>query len=319
MRKVSITQEEINKGDGNFNDYMGYVRDRLSAKFVEPRNSLFAAIDLISNDGFTIDLGSEPDDAGLAVANWMSNFYGDRENVSYCFPHIAYQINGVIYQLRMPIVREEKIPLLEAVIGMTEEAAARISKNKLIKLQSEYNEFYSIFYDISRLDTTTIIHLESAAERLLAGAAHYALSRWENLHFIERAMKEVLEPKGVKLTGSNGHDIRGALHREWITAGLSDLPSDYLDQVMCSPSIRYQRAPHPFLTAINAHHAAIRLGVLIVREIPEELNIIDNLNIKTADLIREGPLAIARVYKALALKSDAWQPVQLTLDSYSKL
>jgi hypothetical protein len=86
------------------------------------------------------------------------------------------------------------------VVGLTEEAVMRITSSKLEKLQADYNEFYTMFYDISRFDVTTIIHLESAADRLLAGAAHYALSRWESLHFIERAMKEVLEQKGVRLS-----------------------------------------------------------------------------------------------------------------------
>lgn len=94
MKKVSITQEEINQGEGNFHDYMSYVRDRLSAKFVEPSYSLFAAADLISEDGYKKLLGSNPDNAGLSAANWLVNFYGDRQPISYCFPPIVYQING---------------------------------------------------------------------------------------------------------------------------------------------------------------------------------------------------------------------------------
>ncbi len=312
MRKVAITQEELDQGNGNFHDYMSYVRDRLAAKFVEPRDALFAAARLIFEDGYKIELGSELDDAGLAISNWINNFYGDRQNISYCFPCIAYQLNGAIYLLRMPIARVKDIPILDAVIALSEESAKRISKKQLEKLRSEYNEFYSLLYEISRFDVTTVIHLESSADRLITGAAHYALSRWESLHFVERAMKEVLEPKGIELSGSDGHNISGALHRAWIATGHPPLPDNLLKQVMCSPSIRYQKTPHPFLAAINAHHASIRLGALIAREIPAVPKMTDHLQIDEFDLSREGPLAIARVIKALDQTSDNWPPVQLT-------
>lgn len=311
MKKVSITQEEINKGEGNFHDYMSYVRDRLSNKFIEPSYSLFAVADLITADGYKISLGSNPDDAGLSVTNWLANFYGDRQHISYCFPPIAYQINGVLYCIRMPIERVKEIPLLEAVNGLTEEAVMRITRSKLEKIQSDYNEFYTMFYDISRFDVTTIIHLESAADRLLAGAAHYALSRWESLHFIERAMKEVLKLKGVRLSGSNGHDISGALHREWIKVGLPPLPIELLQQVMCTPAIRYQRAPHPFIASVAAHHASIRLAAIIAREIPQQPKIEDKMIINSSVLFREGALAIARLYKSLDPTSEMWETVRL--------
>lgn len=311
MKKVSITQEEINQGEGNFHDYMSYVRDRLSAKFVEPSYSLFAAADLISADGYKIVLGSNPDDAGLSVTNWLANFYGDRQHISYCFPPIAYQINGVLYCVRMPIERIKEIPLLEAVVGLTEEAVMRITSSKLEKLQADYNEFYTMFYDISRFDVTTIIHLESAADRLLAGAAHYALSRWESLHFIERAMKEVLEQKGVRLSGSDGHDISGALHREWIKAGFPALPIELLQKVMCTPAIRYQRTPYPFIASVTAHHASIRLAAIIAREIPQEPKLKDKMIINNSVLFREGALAIARLYKSMDPTSETWEPVKL--------
>jgi len=311
VRKVLITQDELDQGDGNFHDYMSYVRDRLAAKFIEPKDALFAAAQIIGDDGFEVRIGTDSNGAGLAISNWLRNFYGDRQNISYCFPHIAYQINGAIYHLRMPIFRVKDIPILDAVIALTVESAKRLSKKQLDKLQSDYNEFYSIFYDISRLDVTTVIHLESAADRLLTGAAHYALSRWESLHFIERAIKEVLEPKGIRLSGGDGHDISGALHRAWIAAGLQPLPESLLTQVMCPPSIRYQKTPHPFLASINAHHASIRLGALIAREIPAVPRMTESLMIRNSDIAREGPLAIARVFKALDKTSDNWPTVRL--------
>ncbi|WP_426270497.1 hypothetical protein ACN9MB_01290 [Dyella kyungheensis] len=311
MQKIDITQEEIDQGNGRFHEYMGYVRGRLAMKNVEPKDALFGAARLILQDGHKVALGSEPDDAALAVSNWLSNFYGDRENVSYCFPSIAYQINGAIYLLRMPIVRTHEISLLNAVIALTEESAKRMSDRQFERFQSEYNEFYTNLYTISRFDVTTVIHLESAADRLCIGAAHNALSRWESLHFVERAMKEVLQPKGIELKGSDGHDVSGALHRAWVGAGLPHLPEELLRQVMCPPAIRYQKSPHPFLAAINAHHASIRLGALIAKEIPGVPRMKNTLQIEQDDLAREGVLAIARVYPAMDPESDNWPSVKL--------
>src|SRR5471032_878261 len=185
---------------------MTFVVQRLLAKPSDPKLVLFAAADIIASDGFDIIVGSNVDDAGASVANWLSNFYGDRQNISYCFPALAIQLNGIAYLLRFPIIRNSTMTFTEAVIDLSDQALKYASTKTLALLQHTYNEFYNALYLISRFDTTTVTHLEASAHHIYHGAAHYALARWDALFFIERAMKEVLlQTKTAVPTGSPGH------------------------------------------------------------------------------------------------------------------
>ncbi|MFC4346190.1 hypothetical protein, partial [Cupriavidus numazuensis] len=229
MQKIEITQHELNDGTGGFDDYMKFTVQRVMAKSTDPQLVLFAAADIITNDGLIINVGSDHDDAGISVANWLKNFYGDRENISYCLPALAYQLNGIAYLLRFPIIRNSQMPFTEAVIDLSAQAVNYASTKSLELLQQTYNEFYNALYLISRFDTTTVIHLQASAHHIYDGAAHYALARWDSLFFIERAMKEALIPTGVALPkGADGHDVRGELHKSWVNAGKSPLPNHLL-------------------------------------------------------------------------------------------
>jgi hypothetical protein len=79
----------------------------LSAKFVEPSYSLFAAADLISADGYKIVLGSNPDDAGLSVTNWLANFMEIGSIFPIVFLLLPIKSMG-LYCVRMPIERIKK-------------------------------------------------------------------------------------------------------------------------------------------------------------------------------------------------------------------
>ncbi len=300
MQKVSITQDELDLGEGRFDQYMQYVLQRLSTASCMPELAVFQAVELVKKDGYLIKFGSNMSSSGVSVANWMANNFGERKNISYCLPHIAYQIYGVTYFLRMPILRPESLLLTQAVVDLTPDLERRLSVRQFSRIEEDYNDFYGALEKIVRFDSTTVIHLESAAQRIYEGSAHYALSRWESLHFVERALKEVLEPLGTKETGRNGHDIAGALHRHWQSNGKKPLPPSLLDSVKCSADIRYQRSPISFVRAINAHHDSIRLAALIANELPAAPPMEDKMTISLKDFMRGASLLIARILPALA-------------------
>jgi hypothetical protein len=311
MQQVSISQEELSNGSGQFHEYMKFVAHRLTAKSADPRLSLFAAVDLIRKDGYKIKIGTYIDDAGVSVRDWLKNFYGERQHISYCLPSIAYQINGITYLLRMPILRGEKILISHAAIDLTEEVEREISDKALSAFEREYNEFYNALYQISKFDTTVVAHLETAAQRIFEGAAHYASARWESLHFVEKAMKEIIKPLGIDVTGADGHEITGRLHDEWMRVGKPQLPIDLLDSVTCSSSMRYEKTPQPYLVTLKAHHASIRLGALIAHEAPKIQAMGDSLSVSTKTLSRDASLEMARVVQALDPRIATLPPVKL--------
>lgn len=298
VQKISITQEELDFGEGQFDQYMQYVLQRLTASSCVPELAVFQAIELVKKDGYSIRLGSDTDLSGVSVANWITNIFGERQNISYCLPYIAYQIYGVTYSLRMPILRPDSMLLTQAVVNLSPDLEGRLSVRQFAQIEKDYNEFYDALEKIARFDPTTVIHLESAAERIYAGQAHYALSHWESLHFVERAMKEILEPLGIKETGKNGHDIAGVLHNHWQNLGKKPLPQPLLDAVKCSADLRYQRSPTSFVRAIHAHHDSIRLAALIAEEVPPALPMEDRMTISLKDLTRGASLLIARTLPA---------------------
>lgn len=153
---------------------------------------------------------------------------------------------------------------------------------------------------ISRLYTTTATHLQASAHRVYDDAAHYALARWEALYFVERAMKETLLLEGASTKkGSDGHDVHGELHNAWMAAGKSALPLNFLDDVMCSTLIRYERTPQPFISTMRAHHAAIKLGALIARELPAPPVVVDKISVELKTISREPALSLARLMQSL--------------------
>jgi len=269
MQKCVVSQQELNEGTGQFDDYMKFVVQRLTSKETDPKIALFAAATIIADDGLVIRVGSEPDDAALNVSNWLNDFYGDRNKVSCCLPPLAYQLNGIAYLLRFPLIRPGQMLVTQAVIDLEESAASLISSKSLALLEETYNEFYDTLYQLCRLDTTTMAHLAAAAHNIYAGRAHYAQARWDSLFFVEFALKEVFRSAGIAVPkGSDGHDVRGTLHDMWVAAGKPALPRHLLDDVMCSTAMRYDTTPQPFLATMRAHHAAIRLGAMIAHELP---------------------------------------------------
>jgi hypothetical protein len=314
MQKIEIPQIELDQGDGRFHEYMKYVAHRITAKPSNPMLALFSATEIIRRDGLTIQLGSELDAAGTTVTNWFDNFFGKRSNISYCFPPIAYQLFGIPYLLRMPVMRVNEFLITQAAIDLTSDVSRELSDRQVAKLEREFNEFYDAFFSIARFDATTVVHLESAAQHIHYGAVHYALSRWESLHFIERAMKEVLEPLGVFKKGSEGHDVGGVLHNEWIKAGKKALPTELLNDVQCSANIRYEKTPQPFLATLRAHHSSIRLASLIANELPAVPRMEEKLDISMDEIGRDSTLALARIILAIDPSSDNWPPVTLIRD-----
>lgn len=189
-----------------------------------------------------------------------------------------------------------------------------LSDKQTSMLQRDFNEFYEALFVISRLDATTVIHLESAAQRICESTVHNALSRWESLHFVERAMKEVLDTLGVRTSGSQGHDIAGNLHVHWINAGKRPLPQALLNDVQCSAAIRYERSPVPFISTLKAHHSSIRLAALVASEIPAVSEMKDTLTLSHRGLARNASLEIARAIPALKKLMEPIERTELIRD-----
>lgn len=312
MKKVIISQDELDQGNGQFQEYMQYVERRLSSKYFEPAMALFNFVDIIKGDGYNIELGSFCDEAAKNVEKWVSNFYAERGDISYCFPGVAYKVNGAVYMLRMPVSRVSEIMLTDAVVNLTQPAADSIGSKQLERLENDYNDFYDCYYGVSKFHTIVSTHLDASAQRIYNGAAQFALSRWESLHFVEKAMKELLTPLNINITGKNGHDIRGAIYNEWLKAGLQPLPVKLLDDVMCNANaVRYEKKPQDFDKTLKAYHSAVRLGGLIAEQIPSVPNMQEKLAVKLEEFSLDAVMTFARLILAVDPQAGNWSRVKL--------
>ncbi|SDY38527.1 hypothetical protein [Pseudomonas sp. NFACC08-1] len=298
MKKIEITQDDLDQGTEKFHLYMLYVKHRI-AGLADPRMAVFTAIDTIQKDGYRVIFGSRPDNAGKNVSNWIDEYYGDRSHISYCFPSIACEIDGSAYLLRMPLLRVDKIPLTQAVIDITESSASSISSKRHSLLEQEYTDYYNALYNISVFNPASIIHISAAANYILHSKATYALARWESLSFVEKTMKEILRAFDIKMSGADGHDIQGALHTEWKNAGLPALPEALLSDVMCTTAMRYQETPQPFAATLKAHHSSVRLGAIISKQKQAMPHIENEFKFKIKDMSLDPCLHIARLVKAI--------------------
>lgn len=310
MEKPTITQEELDQGTGNFNQYMLYVKQRIAGK-TTPEMAIFSAVSQIAKDGFKIEFGSFSDDAAKQTQKWFDNHFGERAHISYCFHPVAYEIGGNSYQFRMPMMRVEEIPLIEAVEDITEENASSISNKKFLQLVQDYNELYDAMYNISAFSPITSIHVKQACNFIMEGSSFYSLSRWDSLYFVEKAMKEILEPLGVQLRGADGHDIQGALHSAWQSKGLQSLPEELLTDVMCSSAMRYNETTQPLSSALKAHHSSIRLGAIIANYLPAVEKMGEELHIKAKQFSLAPSLNIAKIIAAVDPTYGSWPPVRI--------
>ncbi|AUO22880.1 hypothetical protein [Pseudomonas sp. NC02] len=310
MQKILISQQELDEGAGQFDEYMQFVKHRLSVD-LDPRTVLFSAVSLISKDGLKVELGSFRDAAAQNVDNWLIEYYGARAHIEFALPRIAYRIDGATYLLMMPVPRMDLIPLTVAVEDLTDSAAASISAKRLLALTNDFNEFYDALYEISELLPTTVIHLRDAAQRILQGPMFFGLARWDTLMFVEKAMKELL-PKGISVKGADGHDVRGAVHEAWLAAGLPALPMELLDDVMCSHTVRYSETTMPMDTTLKAHHSSVRLGALIARNLKTLDGSKNELSIKLESVRPDPLLSVARIEKAITIINGGWSRVELS-------
>lgn len=310
VQKILISQQELDEGSGQFNEYMQYVKHRLSVD-LDPRTALFSVVSLISRDGLKVELGSFRDAAAQNVDNWLIDYFGARAHIDFALPHLAYRLDGAIYLLRMPVPRMDLIPLTVAVEDLTDNAAASISAKRLLALTNDFNEFYDALYEISELLPTTVIHLRDAAQRILQGPMFFGLARWDTLMFVEKSMKELL-PKEISVKGADGHDVRGAVHEAWLAAGLPPLPMDLLDDVMCSHTVRYSETTMPVETTLRAHHSSVRLGALIARNLTIFDGRQDELSIKLEKVRPDPLLSVARIEKALMGVNGGWSRIELS-------
>lgn len=311
MEKVTVTQEEIDNGNGGFDKYMNYVVARMLQRSINPVCAEFEAINIICKDGHKVEFGSYKDAAGENISNWVIKFFGDRMNISYGLQRIAYEINRIVYLLFIPILPVEKILLTQAVEGLTEEMARSLSDKKIQIMEEKYNTLNVNIRKINIFEATTISHLETATQKLYSGAAHYALAKWESLQFVEKAMKEVLSKLDRHQKGADGHDIKGVLHDTWKGCGLPPLPGDLLENVMCSPAMRYEKTLQPLASTLGAYDSAIKLGSIISEQLSNNLSMAETMSVPLKNFVNSSDSTINRLIMALQARYGEWTNIKI--------
>lgn len=222
----------------------------------------------------------------MAIKEWYTEMYGGRSAAGGEFGNACLKLDGDFYKLRLPwvigqvhfsIAREftseptlgrapQKVNILQLIEGMTEKRASLLSYEALQHLCDQFLDIYAAsslllgtqhrYMHMARGD------IAMAVTNLLRTDCRFGEAKWASLQAAEKVIKTAIVLNGD--TPKRVHDLSilmGQLDHLNITATSQPL----IDQIQCTPAIRYGDEGCSSDDAYHAHQASLKLIVLLYR------------------------------------------------------
>ena len=203
---------------------------------------------------------------GIAINTWFNERYGDKLKIDFTIGETVVLIKGDPYLVRLlPIVNGviseiNVLDWIDAPPGLMNSLGQKDLDN-LIELIIEQSEMFTTIYNLPRELTIDLYIAVSCllrypiVESLESTILEYGLSKWSSLQAAEKTIKEFIRLKGE--TPPHTHILNKLLYQAE-RLNLPKLDSSIVNNVQCSPSVRYDE-PVELSDAVKAYHSAVKI------------------------------------------------------------
>ena len=223
------------------------------------------------------------------IYKWFDNRYSGRLEVHFGPGRMAFLIDHDIWVFRFPKLfgkhalvahltlksgRSENgesaiYNILESIEGLPDGLRSSLNENQLAII---YNDFLLGFYALDGLKRyssnglikSSLADISSAVDNLLLHSPEYGLSKWSSLQAAEKLIKASIEWHGKKYTKT--HNLN-KLVNDAAKSGIVLEINNEINQVQCSPAIRYGEIECGKEEAVKAHHAVFRIALAVIQSL----------------------------------------------------
>lgn len=224
-----------------------------------------------------------------SINNWFKNKYGDRLSFDFSMGSVGLLIAGDIFKLKIPLtfcaligekngkqIKFDRIPDHQLfsfnIFNFIENITAGIvndmpieEKNKAYAIFNHAVELYNLFdrdYLKSELIKSAKADFEKSIDYLMGNNKSTGLSKWSSLQATEKVLKSALDYKKIKFKKT--HNLI-ELFEQLYSVGFPKSGDDLINQIQCSPSIRYGDDKHTLEDTIKSHHISIFVSNRVMR------------------------------------------------------
>jgi len=221
------------------------------------------------------------------VDAWFKDTYGDLLNVNMSPGATVIRIDGDLYQMTVPrfwgrgefiasrrffetennINRGFLANILQSLDSLSEPKAQMISEEAIRSVVEWHpiavRAMYILEATAERHDLVAEAQsdLKTAVVKLMERGDHYGSSKWASLQVAEKCLKAAIDLHGGQYDWT--HKLTG-LGADLAALGVQLGAPQILDDIQCSPKIRYRKEPCSRMQALNAHHAVVHLVLDLV-------------------------------------------------------
>ena len=246
--------KEFIDNDDNFERVLEETDAQLKADSVLIPGRSIAGLSEISKR-FTVSLSWDGKEA-RKINQWFNNRYGERMKMDFSPGSTAVQIQGDIYEVKLPLIfGSMKINVLEWILKVTPKTLHSLKPQELDALGGLIQKTYESFQYIKFLPQEATVDLETAVDHLVKEKPQNGLSQWASLQATEKTLKAYIKKHG----GSSPpiHDL-SKLAAIAEKLGHPQIDPALLKAVQCSPGVRYDIPVTPE-NALTALHSSIKI------------------------------------------------------------
>jgi hypothetical protein len=293
--------EQLDMTDQDFNALMNRIDQRLSGDGVSIPNRPILALGLISEEypvhiPITKPYQGAPEHVSknwpftARVYDWFHRRYGERLK-KHCgpgrmvilirndpwvirLPRIMGGVNAVISRTAVSegMTVRGRLPLyniLDSIENLTAGMKESLTEEDLENIFRFFQMGYAGFMMLEELCSYQLIEsalsdLDATVEHVMVRNPNYGLSKWASLQTVEKVLKAGIEIYGGSFPKI--HDLK-SLSAEATELGIAVPSQDLLSRVQCSPSIRYGNPQPNLIEAVDAHHAAIEISLVVTEQL----------------------------------------------------
>lgn len=283
-----------------FLQVMNEVDDKLRNEGTPIHSRSFGAIQIICQSReLQQKLGFNPEYSAVRnyIFNWVSPLakawyqerYGDR-TTSHMGPG-SYPIflKHEPWEMNLPLLLgsfsftvnsnlDDKCNILRFVKGMTSIVANNIGSDEKEYLLKEFLFAMNAVESLRRCSGSAYMNAarsdyDTAVDRLFSRHPNYCLSKWSSLQLVEKSIKSVLVQKGsFNKKKDRTYDLHTLARRLKNDLGI-DLPRKILNDIQCSPGVRYEEEQVSLIEAASAARQALYLFSILFSPNPYSIEL----------------------------------------------